>query len=176
MSARPVHLDFIEQPRRRSVAGLLASVTALACLLATAYWAQSLGDEAQGLELRLAALQPAATKDGASAERQGRVSAALQAAIGELNTPWSELLGDLEAATKDSHDDIALLAIEPDREHGNLRLAAEARSLPAALAYVQRLQHCATLRMPVLDHHEIQVKERERPVRFQVTARWSAAR
>jgi hypothetical protein len=49
---------------------------------------------------------------------------------------------------------------------------AEARSLTAALRYVQRLQQSRTLAHPLLDSHEVRGDVPERPVRVQITADW----
>jgi hypothetical protein len=53
-----------------------------------------------------------------------------------------------------------------------VRVLAEARTLAAALAYVQRLQNSGSLRNALLESHEIRTDEAERPVRVQITAAW----
>ena len=82
------------------------------------------------------------------------------------------MLDDLEAASRDSDNSIAVLSVQPDRETRRVTLVAEARSLPAALNYVQRLQHSKSLRHPMLDSHEVRTDSAERPVRVQITAEW----
>ena len=82
------------------------------------------------------------------------------------------MLDDLEAASRDSDDSISVLSVLPDRETRRVTLVAEARSLPAALNYVQRLQHSKSLLHPMLDSHEVRTDSAERPVRVQITAEW----
>ena len=90
----------------------------------------------------------------------------------QLTTPWSLLLSDLEAATTESGKDIALLEVIPDKNKRSLRVAGEARSLTHVLDYVSRLQSAESLMYPLLENHEIQESNRERPVRFVVAANW----
>ena len=99
--------------------------------------------------------------------------AAAAAAAGELATPWSRMLADLEQAGGASGGDVALLSIEPDRKSHKVRLFAEARTLPAALAYVQRLQDLPAVRNALLESHAVQADSPENPVRVQITADWS---
>jgi hypothetical protein len=67
---------------------------------------------------------------------------------------------------------VALLAIEPDREGHRVQIMAESRTLPAAVAFTERLQKSEALVYPLLDSHEVQDKDQYRPVRFQITASW----
>ena len=90
----------------------------------------------------------------------------------ELSTPWSRLLVDLELAARDSEKNIALLEIAPDKDKRNVRITGEARSLPHVLNYVSRLQSAQSIRFPILETHEIQVSDKDRPVRFVVLAEW----
>jgi hypothetical protein len=49
---------------------------------------------------------------------------------------------------------------------------AEARDLPSALLYVERLQKSNALRFPILDSHEVRTEDKDQPVRFQLSAEW----
>jgi hypothetical protein len=40
---------------------------------------------------------------------------------------------------------------------------------------VQRLRKAQALRYPMLDSHELRTEDKDRPVRFQVSADWSDA-
>ena len=90
----------------------------------------------------------------------------------ELTIPWSLLLRELELASQDSKDLVSVLAIDPDRQKGQVHLTAEARSLATALSYVERLQESHALRYPMLENHEVQSKDPEHPVRFLIRADW----
>ena len=82
------------------------------------------------------------------------------------------MLDDLEAATAGTNGDVSLLTVEPDRVNRKLKLTAEARSLPAALQYVQRLQKNPALHDALLESHQIRTEITERPVRVQIVADW----
>jgi hypothetical protein len=97
---------------------------------------------------------------------------AIELATQRLMTPWSRLLEDLELAATDSDNNVALLEISPDMNKRSVRVSGEARTLPHVLDYVSRLQTAESLRYPLLENHEIQVSDRERPVRFVVLADW----
>ena len=172
MSRPRIELDFERRPRRMRPRGavLLALGCAAAILVALEYQ-DNLAERAT-LEMRVANLdsthhvrKPDKHADGAAAESR--------AAFAELSLPWSRLLQELERASAESEGRVAVLGIEPDREKHQLRVLAEARTLPLALAYVQRLQASDALRFPMLESHEVQTRDPERPVRFQIRADWS---
>jgi hypothetical protein len=128
--------------------------------------------EREGLELRLASLDAAASGAGALADDPS--FAAARETSTSLATPWGRLLDDLEAASRDVGPSVSLLEVEPDREHGRIRVLAESRSLVAALAYLERLQKASTLANPLLQSHEVQDEVAERPVRVEIVADWRA--
>jgi len=172
MSAAAINLDFAStgrRPRKGAIALLLVGAIAIVATIASY---QQFRGRAEGLELRVAALSGGAGASDASSEDTGMAIAEADAAVALLATPWSQLLADLEAAAADSRDSVALLAIEPDRENRLVRIIAESRTLPAAVAFAKRLQKSGALLYPLLDSHEIQVDEQYRPVRFQITAAW----
>ena len=172
MSAPAMRLDFASNGRRPGRGPMLLLAAGVASVILTALSYQQFSNRADGLELRLEAMTgvPAASevRDG---EADKTVSEAA-AAIAELATPWGQLLQDLEAAATDSQKSVALLAVEPDRENHKVTITAESRTLPAAVAFAERLQLSEALLDPLLDSHEVQTDAQYRPVRFQVTASW----
>lgn len=173
MSADRIRLDFEragEAARWLGPALLAAGLVACASLYVV--YRQGAG-EMEGLELRLANLESAAA--GAVGAAGDPAAAAARATAASLATPWARLLDDLEAASRDLDSSVSLLEVEPDREHGRIRVLAESRSLAAALAYLERLQKSATLANPLLQSHEIQGDDPERPVRVEIVADWRAA-
>ena len=144
-----------------------------AALLWTVFTLQQLGDASEGLQLRLEQRREAAARDVGARSLDPAAMAAAAAATGELATPWSRMLADLEQAGGASGGDVALLSIEPDRKTHKVKLFAEARTLAAALAYVQRLQDLPAVRNALLESHAIQADSPEHPVRVQITADWS---
>ena len=169
-----IELDFARtRPRlnRRGAVLLLLGLAGSAVVL-TNY--ESLAERRDALELRVTALQPvhAARKPDTLALRAAEEE---RAAFADLTTPWSLLLRELELASVESGGSVAVLGVEPDRDKRQVRLIAEARTLPGALAYVERLQTSRALRYPMLESHEVQLKDPQRPVRFQIRADWSVA-
>ncbi len=90
----------------------------------------------------------------------------------ELAIPWSRLLAELESASQDVASTVALLQVEPDPSKHQVRITAEARTLPDALAYLERLQKSSLLRFPMLDSHELRKDDPEHPIRVKLTAEW----
>jgi len=170
MTPKRIQLDFVARPGKLPLLGTVALLAGVAA----AYWTftdfQNAMLESELLEMNLSRYQESREESRSSLDPE--VSAQIKAAAVTLSTPWSALLNDFEQATGDSGKDIALLQVAPDRAKRQVRIAAEARSLPAALDYVQRLQNAPTLRYPTLDNHETRTADRQRPVRFEVTAEW----
>lgn len=173
MTTRRLTLDFVATRRVVTWGGglLLAAGVCAAAAAVSDY--RGLARRIAALELRQAELEPPRPAEPGPATSLGLQDA--KAAVLELRTPWAELLGQLEAVGNESRETVALLAIEPDPAANRVRLVAEAKSLVAALRYVSRLQGCTTLRNPLLQSHEINTRDRERPVRFEISADWRVA-
>jgi hypothetical protein len=174
MTRRLIELDFTRSRKRPSRRGLAILGTGVVALLLVLIDYRSVAARTAGLEWRVAALRnelrPAKTDKAAlRAEQDADI------AISDLTTPWSDLLRELELASADSHGTVAVLGVEPDREKKEVRVLAEAHTLDLALAYVERLQKSRALRYPMLASHEIQLKDPEHPVRFEIRAGWNAA-
>jgi len=172
MSAPVVNLDFVG---RRAPLTLLSGVLLLLGVAAAAgTWLEyrHLESRRAGLELRLDAAQRRLHRDPAADLRTAGLSAEAGRIAQELGTPWTKLLAELEAASRESTGQIAVLSIEPDHEKHNVHITGESRDLPLALAYVQRLQTSPLLRYPMLDSHEVKSDDAQHPVRFAMTAEW----
>lgn len=169
MTLPRLQVDFMVRRHPSRMSWIVAAAGALA-VTATLFEQRALESEAAGLELRIAAAEPAAVARPAPADRP--LAKEALSISQHLATPWGGVLDDLEAASRDDGDSIALLSVQPDRESRRVTLVAEARSLPAALNYVQRLQRSHSLRHPLLDSHEVRTDSVERPVRVQITAEW----
>jgi hypothetical protein len=170
MTPARLRLDF---ERTAGAAGWLGgAVLALGILVAAGALLdyRSSTAEIAALELRHDSVAP---RDRPLSPAVARSVEDARSAVHQLTTPWSDLLLELEAAGRQSKGSVALLTIEPDRDRGRVRIMAEARTLPAALIYVHRLQQGRALRGALLDQHEVQTKDPERPVRFQMTANWA---
>lgn len=91
----------------------------------------------------------------------------------QLSLPWSKLFAALEAA---NNSDIALLGIEPDAKKGLVRISGEAKNFAALFAYVRTLQANEFLSEVFLKHHQIQMQDAEKPIRFTLDASWTEKR
>lgn len=94
------------------------------------------------------------------------------AVLAELGHPWPAMFSHLEHATG---KDIALLAIRPDAGKGRIRLVGEARHLADVLEYVRRLATVSSMTDVVLEGHEVVESDPQKPVRFELSARWGEA-
>ena len=173
MSAQPILLDFKVRPRRGGVVGAVLVLLGIAGVVAVGLQFREASLARAGLELKLDALS-AARNAGAGAARSVNTEEA-GPMVSELGAPWSLLLSELETASQDLGSAVAVLAVEPDRTKGRIRIVAETKDLPTALAYIERLQKSRALRFPMLDSHERRMEDKEQPVRFQLSAEWRVA-
>lgn len=111
----------------------------------------------------------AAPLSPAQSREQKAALAEMQRLAERLRLPWDQLFASLEGI---ANDDIALLSLAPDARKQQLRIAAEARNLPAMLAFHRRLEHSVDLHDVALVNHQIVDEVPERPVRFNLTATW----
>ncbi|PHV34874.1 hypothetical protein P9875_08685 [Janthinobacterium rivuli] len=97
-------------------------------------------------------------------------AAAVNAAILQLNLPWRDLQDALASATPPA---IALLALEPDARKRVLKITAETTNSDAMVAYIAQLkqQELFGTRVQLL-RHEINALDPNKPLRFQLEARW----
>jgi hypothetical protein len=167
---RPVRLDFVARVHQAPVVGAALCVLGLAAALALGLAFERKLDERTRLDaalgatprLRHAAPTPESLKMAAEAATVER----------ELLIPWTQLLAELEAASRDSAASVSLLQVEPDPEKQLVRITAEVRALPDALAYLRRLQKSAVLRHPMLESHERRKDDPDHPVRIKLSAEW----
>jgi Tfp pilus assembly protein PilN len=103
-----------------------------------------------------------------SAQRKEEIAIA-NGLIHQLTLPWEELFNSFELAT---NKEIALLSIEPDTKKKIVKVTAEAKTTKDMLAYIKRLQKSPMLDEVVLQKHEWQTKDPERPLRFTVASVW----
>lgn len=168
----PVQIDFAGRRTRMSLIGVALLIVGMALLAAAGVHYRQLAGRNAGLALRLAAAQRGRTPDPVQSARAVRLSAETEAVARELAVPWTAVLADLEAASADSKEDIAVLSVEPDPNKHRILIDGESRDLGVALRYVERLQSSHSLRHPMLDSHEVVTQDSEHPVRFTLSADW----
>jgi hypothetical protein len=172
-AARPqIECDFVARNRAWTSLslGLLALGAALLIVALAVY--MNLDARRSGLQLRLAALRRGQTALLDSAVADARLSPGIEQAAQDLATPWTVLFAELEKASKESAGQVAVLGVEPDHAKHSVRISAESRDLPLALAYVQRLQGSRSIQYPMLERHELRADDPQHPVRFEVTGQW----
>lgn len=86
-----------------------------------------------------------------------------------LNSPWAELFATLEGEIERP---VGLLTLDMDAARQNFTLSAEARNFDEMLAYLRFLQNCGRFAEVVLHTHQINQQDREKPIRFRISARW----
>ncbi len=167
---RPVPLDFVAPVHRAPFVGAALFVAGLAATLALGVAFQRTLLERARLEAALeGTAKPRRTAPSAASLRHAAELATVER---ELSIPWTRLLAELEAASDDSAGTVSLLNVEPDPAKQVVRITAEVRALPDALAYLERLQQSAVLRHPMLESHERRKDDPERPLRIKLSAEW----
>ena len=166
-------LDFAGHRRGPTLVGMLLLTVGFGAAALVALEYRNISAHRAAIELRLAAAaRAAAPANPRDSVAEAHMALSAQQAALDLATPWTLLLSELEQAGKESQGQVALLGVEPDHAKHNVRVSAEARSLPLALAYVTRLQSSRSLKYPMLDRHEIRADDAQHPVRFELTGEW----
>lgn len=163
-----IELDFAGPSRRpRSLGVVICAVGILGCA-ALAYAFQAKLAERDHVEGQLSAT----ARPHRTATPNPSRNAAAVAIEKQLLVPWSRLLAELESAGQDLASTVSLLEVEPDAAKHVVHITAEARTLPDALAYLERLQKSPVLRYPMLDSHELRKDDAEHPIRVKLSAEW----
>lgn len=89
--------------------------------------------------------------------------------IDQLALPWDQLFAAVEGA---AGKEVALLAIQPDKHKGEVIIGGEAKDVSAMLDYMRRLNGARQLRKIDLLSHQIQQQDPQKPVRFNLSAKW----
>jgi plasmid maintenance system killer protein len=168
---RALLLDFAAAPRRASGPGVLLCSLGLAAAIATAMDFERTAAERAHLEAAIETLSSRhrpALQDPARAKELAEVGKMSR----ELEIPWTRLLAELESASTDLSSKVSLLQVAPDADKHIVRITAEVRSLPDALAYLERLQQSKALRYPLLESHEHLKDDPEHAVRIKLAAEW----
>jgi hypothetical protein len=172
---RKLSLDYLAG-EKKELSGLLILLCGLSLAAFTLWEYQELKHTSAKLEAGIAKGQRVLGRNGSKlrnvSDSQVQRSDEIVAAnfvISRLGLPWDSLLGAFEQA---SSDKIALLGIEPDTTKRVVRVTAESRNAKDMLEYLKRLQRATFLDEIVLQRHEFQILDPERPLRFVVTGIW----
>jgi hypothetical protein len=167
---RPVRLDFVAAVHRAPRTGAALCVVGFAAALALGLAFRRELAERSRLDAALGAM--AQPRHKAPTPESLKRAAAAATVERELGVPWTRLLAELEAAGHDSAASVSLLLVEPDPGKQLVRITAEVRTLPDALAYLERLQKSPVLRHPMLESHERRKDDPEHPLRIKISAEW----
>jgi hypothetical protein len=172
MKAPVVAMDFAAPRVRKSFTGFALLVLGLGALAAVGAEYRLETHKRAGLELKLAVATQANARDPAVLARSARLNEQAASVARELAAPWTRMLAELEVASRDTSEQIAVLSVEPDLEKHRVRISGESKDLQTALDYLQKLQSSHSLQHPMLDSHEVVADNNEHPVRFAMTADW----
>jgi len=152
---------------------LVLAVLGLGLILYALYAASVISDHSQSLSdamQRIEKKQKAAQKPAAKAVVIPEARALMvNAAIQQLNLPWSDLFDAIEAATPAN---IALMSIEPDAKKQLIKGSAEALSSDDMIAYIEQLKKQPLFVHVVLIKHEVNQQDPYKPFRFEFSAQW----
>lgn len=169
---RRLRLDFQRKPRYFGGMLLLLIAVLMAGRLVADYRAAA--DAIEHAEAVLARLE---RQGGFEAPRPAKADTAPREAeieranevIAQLTLPWGRLFAVLEEA---NGKDVALLSIQPEKDKGLLAIDGEAKDIPALLDYMRRLNDSKLLRDVDLLSHQIQQQDPQKPVHFNLSAKW----
>jgi anion-transporting ArsA/GET3 family ATPase len=168
--ARPIRLDFVAPVHQAPLAGAGLLIMGLAASLAVGIAFHRTLAERSRLEDELGATaQPRHGPPTPESIKRASEAATVER---ELGVPWTRLLAELEAASQDTANSVSLLLVEPDPKKQVVRITAEVRALPDAIAYLKRLQKSEVLRYPMLESHERRKDDPQHPVRIKLSAEW----
>ncbi len=169
-----IQLDFV-RARRPHWAGWLVLVIGLLCATAAVGWHQWVWQAANdAAAVRLLKIQSAleARRTSAPGNFDAQLLADWKRAItiaDRLNQPWERLFETFEAEVKQP---VVILSLAPDAGSHEIVVTGEARNLEAMLANFRRLQQQEIFSGLMLHTHQINQQDREKPIRFRITAKW----
>ncbi len=174
---RALRLDYQGTGRPRPWVGLAVLATSLVALALAAGYYRDLGQRIVQWEARVdraerlaghraRALRPVSAE--AAREQALEVQHANQV-LRELSLPWDTLFRAVEAS---AGEHVALLSMAPDLKKGTVVISAEAKTFDAMLEYVRQLGKREVFGSVLLQNHQVQHADPEKPVRFSLVAVW----
>lgn len=172
---RRLSLDLVKSPMP-AWPGMLVLAIAIICALFSYRQYLAVSERNAAMESELAQVAAARQKSHAAHQPSALSSAELEAddrrareVASFLLLPWRDLFAALESA---SHNDVALLAIEPDHKKHQVRITAEAKNFDILTGYLKRLGDVPQLKLVHLLRYEAREDDKQRPLRFTVEASW----
>jgi Tfp pilus assembly protein PilN len=172
---RKIELDFQRKPSTLGAGGLVLLLLAL--LLGGKLFTdfQEIAAQVEQAEAKLARLERLAGHKPTPVGKQesdayGSEIKRANEVIAQLTLPWDQLFAAVEEA---AGKDVALLSIQPDRRKGVVAIGGEAKDIAAMLDYMRQLGEQQPLQQVTLQSHQIQQQDPQRPVRFNLSAKWT---
>lgn len=173
---RRLNLDYAPQSAWANRPGLFVLLVAVFVAATMPALYVHYADENEARQARWKQLQRSAKYLNGHASTGSQETPEVQAEIrraneitAQLDLPWNQLFQALEAS---SDETVALLGIQPDVPKRMVSIAAEARDVGSAVAYVKRLGSDAVLSGAHIINHQVQDQDPEQPMRFAVQAIW----
>ncbi len=92
--------------------------------------------------------------------------------IDEMNLPWESFFDAIEFA---SHEDVAILSLQPSIANSNMRISGEAKDMSVLLLFVEALEREIVFENAHLLNYKIKLDNPHKPVVFLLTASWKHA-
>jgi hypothetical protein len=171
-----LHLDYQRSMKPFSWGAIALLAVALASLIMTGIHHRELINQAVLWEANAGRIERAPQRQlpkGLSNERAAiDLTLELQHAnevMRQLALPWEKLFQAVESV---SGKDVALLALEPDKEKRLVKISGEAKNMAALLSYIEQLEQCDVFGTIYLQSHQVQQQDPDKPVRFALLADW----
>ncbi len=117
----------------------------------------------------LAAKHPAIDATAALPPMSDQQLLTINQAITQLNLPWQALFKVFEAAKPKT---IAILSLEPNGKKQSVKVQAEAKTPDDMIGFIETLKQQPLFADVLLQKHEINEQDPNRPYRFILEARW----
>jgi len=171
-----IELDFVKRSGVGNLAGLALLAGGIGLLAVTALEAADWAAQRQALDdQRARASGQSRTREARAVPeaqlRPEEARALREAAVvaARLRLPWQRLFDETADAAGEG---VALTGLQPDAASRTVRIAGLARDLPAANAFVGRLQAKPGFAQAYLAQHDMQRKDPEAALGFVVLATW----
>lgn len=169
-----LQLDFVARPQAGALQrwAILAAGMLLLCAQLV-YWLVQLQPIQSSLSETLTsqskALRKPESADRLTQQDFARLLGQAREVDQQIQLPWNALFTFLDHV---SGKDLALMALEPDTNKGQLVITAEARNFAAMLNFYAAVQGSPLFSDVALQSHVINQNVPEQPIRFRLRARW----
>jgi hypothetical protein len=157
-------------------AGAALLALAIVALILTGTYYLKLSDQAASWEAKVERIQGNGASHGLAGRSTEHVSVELAQEVNnanevlrQLSVPWEDLFQAVEFS---GGNKVTLLALEPDIENQQVKIGGEAKNFTELMNYITRLQEQSVFGSVYLQNHQVQLQNRDKPVRFSLLATW----